>query len=308
MRIINLLTRFIKSRNRAVTILNWINKTPLRLVVKKCLILANYNAWKARQDRSIYSAVTQTELTAIESLAKYGYAYVTSLIDPKVLELLLEKSNSLKADVENISQNQLVRTKEIWVRLTDQEYTRNNTTSNVFNRVALQDSVLRVVGGYFKSAPYFVDSLLTLSTGSDAPLKYSQLWHKDYNDTKMLKLFVYLTDVEEDKYGPFMFIDKIMSTKIRRPFLSSHFSDDYAFSQVSLENVIQVKQKKLSVFMVDTSKCYHAGSRLEPGLERLMLTSMYVDLPCIYPWVTNNSVQDDTFSLSALQRMAITPL
>lgn len=307
MRIVKLLTYFFKSENRLHVLLNWINKTPLRALVKQVMIATNFKLWKSRRNKSLFAAVNESERDAVTSLKKYGYAHVTLLMDVDLLERVLQKSNALKADVENISKNQIIKTKDIWVRLTDQEYVSNNTTSNVFNEVALQEPMLRIAGGYLESAPYLVDSLLTFSRGTGKELKASQLWHLDYNDTKMLKLFIYLTDVEEDKYGPFMFVDKIKSAALKKPLLSSHLPDQFVYSQIGQESVIKVKKKKLNAFMVDTSRCYHAGSRLEIGEERLMLTSLYVDLPCIYPATTNNSIQDNTFNLSPLQKMAITP-
>jgi hypothetical protein len=51
----------------------------------------------------------------------------------------------------------------------------------------------------------YVDLWYTAPQGEDAERKGSQRWHRDYDDRYLLKVFVYLTDVDADT-GPFEYV------------------------------------------------------------------------------------------------------
>ncbi|MFZ4405004.1 MAG: hypothetical protein ACOYOK_12945, partial [Pseudobdellovibrionaceae bacterium] len=68
---------------------------------------------------------------------------------------------------------------------------------------------------------------------------------------------------------------------------------------------IQMIKPKLSCFVVDTSKCYHMGSRLQKEHKRLLYTALYIGLPSVYPWGGQEKYTLVNSSLTPLQTMAL---
>ena len=78
---------------------------------------------------------------------------------------------------------------------------------NPFMRLALGEPALSVVNGYAEMYSKFFYSSLDLTTPAppDSSPVRSQNWHRDPEDRKMCKMFLYLTDVDESS-GPFTYI------------------------------------------------------------------------------------------------------
>jgi len=74
-------------------------------------------------------------------------------------------------------------------------------------RLGISDRVLDVVNSYFGlwSKLTYVDLWYTPPAQPGVERVSSQRWHRDYNDARLVKVFVYLTDVEEDT-GPLEFV------------------------------------------------------------------------------------------------------
>ena len=78
---------------------------------------------------------------------------------------------------------------------------------NPFVLFALHKKILGVVNSYMELFTKFVTFTLDLTTpvAADAKPERSQLWHRDPEDKKMCKVFLYLSDVDETA-GPFTYI------------------------------------------------------------------------------------------------------
>jgi hypothetical protein len=74
-------------------------------------------------------------------------------------------------------------------------------------KVALDRKLLEIVASYLGMWPslYSVDAWLNYPT--DAPPQVSQLWHRDPEDLRLVKAFIYLVDVDE-QCGPFTYIPR----------------------------------------------------------------------------------------------------
>jgi hypothetical protein len=74
-------------------------------------------------------------------------------------------------------------------------------------RLGLSDQMLDVVNSYFGlwSKLTYVDLWYTPPAEPGVERVSSQRWHRDYNDERLVKVFVYLTDVDEDT-GPLEFV------------------------------------------------------------------------------------------------------
>lgn len=77
-----------------------------------------------------------------------------------------------------------------------------------FMRFNMNPRITDVVASYLGMSPkfhsYSLRSTLTVPAGS--PPLLSQKWHRDPDDKKMCKVFLYLTDVTDEGAGPFMYV------------------------------------------------------------------------------------------------------
>lgn len=79
--------------------------------------------------------------------------------------------------------------------------------SNPFIEISLHDRILDIVNSYMQmySRLYYLTLNVTAPVKEGEKAFASQLWHRDPEDKKMLKLFIYLNDVDEDS-GPFIYV------------------------------------------------------------------------------------------------------
>lgn len=144
-------------------------------------------------------------------------------------------------------------------------------------RFALQENVLRIAAAFFGEAPYLADVQLILSHDTGAPgWQESQLWHRDYADTKTVKLFAYLTDVTGDADGPFTYLPRSISRRVKNAFFPGRIDDAAMDAQVGMDRAVKVLGPRASAFYVDTANCYHQGSRVAPGHHRLAYVATYI--------------------------------
>ena len=74
-------------------------------------------------------------------------------------------------------------------------------------RIGIDDRVLDVVNSYFGlwSKLTYVDLWYTPPAAPGVERVSSQRWHRDYNDDRLVKVFIYLTDIDEDT-GPLEYV------------------------------------------------------------------------------------------------------
>jgi hypothetical protein len=110
------------------------------------------------------------------------------------------------------------------------------------------------------------------------PLPYtgSQLWHKDHDDTKQIKVFVAISNITKDN-GPLEIYPK---NAVRIPGYrwggeAGHLSDD-EFNKHTTQPFMMTATpyrwiaNRGDVLLADTAQCFHRGARVESG-ERLMM-------------------------------------
>lgn len=77
---------------------------------------------------------------------------------------------------------------------------------NPFFKLALENKILGIVNEYMQMCAKFYYMTLNVTTPveKDSIPVQSQRWHRDPEDKKMCKIFLYMTDVD-DKSGPFIY-------------------------------------------------------------------------------------------------------
>jgi len=145
-----------------------------------------------------------------------------------------------------------------------QFFTETLTTSALRNLpafidTALEPSLLETMVAMSGMIVHLESVEILVSRPSPNGLSASQLWHRDVNDKVILKLFVYLNDVEEQN-GPFTYIEATPSARVPRD--GDHYMPDpFIDRSVARDEWRCVKGPAGTAFLIDTGRCLHFGSR-----------------------------------------------
>ena len=74
-------------------------------------------------------------------------------------------------------------------------------------KLALDRKLLEIVSSYLGLWPCLHSVGAWLNYPTDTPAQISQLWHRDPEDLRLIKVFIYLADVDEQR-GPFTYIPR----------------------------------------------------------------------------------------------------
>lgn len=150
---------------------------------------------------------------------------------------------------------------------------------SVFARFALQNGILDVVNSYFGMFTRLREYNVWHTFASDAPARESQLWHRDREDRLILKVFVYLNDIDEGA-GPFTYAP---GTHQKGPIQTTPESydengvrrttDEQMARVVPADRWIRATGRKSSIIFTDTHG-YHKGGHAITR-DRIMYTSMF---------------------------------
>jgi hypothetical protein len=265
-----------------------VNRSPLRWAVKTGVNTWHMSEKQERRRQAELLNVSPIEKAKAADLNRDGYAIVTDLMDPTIQQTFAEAGMLRLKDIEGLEEKQSSNWKKFWVRLLDAEMQNGQLSAdNVFVRYAMQSSVVNVIATALGELPWLDYVLLSYSRYTGDSLASSQLWHRDHDDVRVIKLFSYLTDVEDDADGPFTFLPKQSTDKFGYPLLGSHFGDEQVFNKVPRGDIKVMKAPRLASFMVDTTKCLHMGSRMGPGHGRLLYTATFFSFPRMFPGAKN---------------------
>lgn len=260
-----------------------INRTPVAHVIKAIRRAITSGSVRKRRQLAVTLKSSALEMRLAQQINLEGYAILTEAIDPLLLSRLETSTAELydRAKLRAVKQDS--SHKDFWTRLLDEEmHDGRLSTDNPFAAFALQPAVLSILSRVYGELPHLDYVLLTLSRETGKELSFSQLWHRDHDDTRVIKLFVYLTEVASLDDGPLTFIPGPASDRFGFS-LRSQTSDDAVNSRVMPTEIQSLVRPRLSVFMVETSRCMHMGSRLSPGHERLLYTATFISVPRLYP-------------------------
>ena len=150
---------------------------------------------------------------------------------------------------------------------------------SVFARFALQSRVLDIANAYFGMYTHlrYYNVWHTLTT--KGPARESQLWHYDREDYLILKLFVYLSEVDRDG-GPFTYAPGTHSKGRIRHIPSSfdengvrRWHDDQMAAAVRPEEWIEATGPIGTMIFADTSGHHKGGLTRER--DRILFTCMF---------------------------------
>src|SRR3989344_3672043 len=177
--------------------------------------------------------------------------------------------------------------------------------SNPYVKFALNEKVLNIISSYLKLYPKFRGYTLNVTTPMETgsvPID-SQRWHRDPEDKIVVKMFLYLTDVDRGS-GPFIYIRGSHHLgKYRKLFPTAPPAGSYPLAE-EVAKIIPKPDIKINtgragtIIFCETSGLHKGGFATQK--ERLMSTSIYASSAATSPKVYRKmaSFSSKDFNLS----------
>lgn len=152
--------------------------------------------------------------------------------------------------------------------------------SDPFFRFASSSRILDIVNAYIGMCAqfYFISLNRTLPVEKGMLPKKSQRWHRDFEDKKMCKMFIYLTDVDEEA-GPFIYVERSQFGKRfgkkfpQQPPLGSYPPTEEVEQSIPSEVMKTYTGLVGTIVFCDTSGLHRGG--YATAKERVMFTAGY---------------------------------
>lgn len=255
-------------------------------------IARGFKEFSAR--RSLAAEISDSDCYDVATLTDQGYLQITPPRD-----LVAELLSGGRQKLESTQSLPQYRSKAFFSQLLSRE---DLDLSSVFVRFALHERMLRTTARYFNVAPFLesVDLLYSKPLGGSPTA--SQQWHRDRTDRRIIKVFVYITDVTP-RHGPLSLLPRAESARV--PEYHYHYLSDKTMAKhVPLEKTVALTGQAGTTIMIDSETCYHLGSRCEEP--RLAYIAYYTSGFGYRHRETKWSVTPDQASrLSPLQRYAL---
>jgi hypothetical protein len=140
----------------------------------------------------------------------------------------------------------------------------------------LSPEVLAIAANHLQTVPVlsktlppgvrFMESNAALDPDWDGPYRESQLYHLDVHDTPLVYVLLLADDVDENS-GPWTFLPASVSARAtaalgyKKRGVSYRVTDEDMYRVVDPSEAITFTGKKGSVLFIDSSQCFHFGSR-----------------------------------------------
>ncbi len=221
-------------------------KNPL---IEKNLLLPKYHKLIEKHQKDMV-ALDSVESAIVDQLDRTGIC-VTSLESLQVTQtpqFLQEANCMLEALVEQASLE--MNQGKSMLYCTPKQFLKY---PEVF-RWGLQERMLRIVEGYLRLPIAYNGCALSYSMPDGNELGDStRLWHVDRHDRRILKVGVYLNDVDETS-GPFEYLKQDLSSSL--PEMGTGIHKYVRSNQESSNSVVG---KAGTVFFADTARLVHRG-------------------------------------------------
>jgi hypothetical protein len=160
---------------------------------------------------------------------------------------------------------------------------------SAYLQFALQPSVIDVASQYLGLVPVLASVDILLSRHFDQPLTDSQLYHCDFEDVRQVKIFLHCSDVGPDN-GPLTVVRAEESVDIKRRIGYRYGTAGYRIADEDMvasgmRDPLELLGPTGTAHFVDTSTCFHFGSRLRAGSERRIVTQFKFLTPAAFALV-----------------------
>jgi len=150
------------------------------------------------------------------------------------------------------------------------------TLESPFLRLALRSDVIATVSAYLRMVPVIAHLNVYYSAAGPEEPRFSQLFHCDGDATAQVKIFVHCSDVTPAQ-GPLTLLDAQTSRAVRKR-VRYHFgdrvkdNDKRVATMLTPANQHPIVGEAGTVCFVDTTRCFHFGSRVKQGTSPRVVT------------------------------------
>ena len=245
-------------------------------------------------------------VSSVDELA--GDVSFFSKLETSVEKLLANRQDELHRLKSKANDVEAIGAKTFNIELLESQVTFD--PESVFARFALQDTILDIANAYFGMLAKlrYYNVWYTFATQSEA--RESQLWHFDREDNYILKIFLYLKDVDEGT-GPLTYAPGTHRKGPHRNvqpeyFLEDHVrrtTDEQMAAVIPRESWFKAIGKKGTIVFADT-RGYHKGGEARTD-DRLMYTCMFTSPASQSKRLLTFSDDIDSYNLTKKQRLAL---
>ena len=158
-----------------------------------------------------------------------------------------------------------------------------DTNSDVFNFLTSK-YLINIVSEYLGCIPILTYSSIWYSENKEIVENSSQEYHLDHEDYKQVKGFLYLEDIDQSNGAMNLFTLNNSSEVIKKINYNTSPNkkrvNDNVFAKFENEKII-CKGKKGTLYLVDTSQCFHCGAK-KSLKSRLLLSFQFIT-----PWANH---------------------
>jgi hypothetical protein len=245
-------------------------------------------------------------VTSIEKLIDDGQEFCD--LDSAASELIKSKKDELAVLRARADDKSAIGNKTFNLEMLGGELKFN--LEDIFGRFALNEALLRIADAYFGLCVNLRYYNVWQTFASKGSSRESQLWHFDREDNYILKVFLYLDDVEEGA-GPFTYAPgthkKGKYRKIKPEYFVeggvSRSTDDQMKAVYPEDKWVRATGKKGTIVFADT-RGYHKGGEARTK-DRLMFTCMFTSPASESRQLISISDDLDLSLLTERQRQAI---
>jgi hypothetical protein len=175
--------------------------------------------------------------------------------------------------------------------------------SSALLRFALDPVVLATVAGYLGMTPRLVSIAILESRAQPGTPSGSQLFHSDYEDVRQVKIFLNCSDVRSEN-GPLHVIPAQQSRRVKDAIgykyggAGFRVPDSVVAGLLPSEEIIELTGPPGAVTFIDTSSCFHYGSRIQPGAEGRLVVQFQYLTPAAFELVIAPSLRHPAISRS----------
>jgi hypothetical protein len=210
--------------------------------------------------------------THVVNLKNNGYTIMDNMVEPKVIDEILNYSQSLKCfdpfGADGLSECTIEEAskKSYTAHFKAADLLGNKTIMDIAN----DEGILNMAQDFLGAKPTISSVNMWWSFDGKEGAQEAQNFHRDIDDIKFCKLFVYLTDVTAET-GPHIYVRGTSSS----PKLREHkrYTDKEIEDTFGKENIVSFEHPKGTVFVVDTYG-FHKGMPPRKG-RRLLLQVEY---------------------------------
>jgi hypothetical protein len=146
-------------------------------------------------------------------------------------------------------------------------------------RFGTRSDVVAAVANYLGMVPVLTSVEVYYSAYREGQLASSQLFHCDQDDTSQIKVYILCSHVGEDS-GAMLMLGADTSRRVRRALryeFRNRATDEDVFDVAGDSDRHLMTGPPGTVAFVDTSRCFHYGSRVTPGApSRLVAVFQYL--------------------------------